>query len=126
MADTTADARRIGDNVKAARLYRDKTIEAVAGLAGRSKGWLSQVENGRTRLDRRSDIRALAEALEVSASDLLGEPAPAIRPRDREYGDVVRLREVLLDSSLDNPPDIPARPLRGLAELADGDIRQQR
>lgn len=126
MPDSTADARRIGDNVRAARLFRGKSLEAVAGLAGRSKGWLSKVENGHARLERRSDIRALAEALEVSASDLLGEPAPAIRPRGREYGDVVRLREVLLDCSLDNPPDVAARPLDALADLAAGDIQEQR
>lgn len=128
MSDDSADARRIGDNVKAARLFRDKSIAVVAGLTGHSKSWLSKVENGKIRLEKRSDIRALAEALEVSASDLLGEPAPAIRPRDREYGDVVRLREVLLDSSLDNPPDVAARPLGALAELTgyEGDIAARR
>lgn len=113
-------SRRIGENVRAARLYRGKSLAVVAELAGRSKAWLSKIENGNARLERRSDIRALAEALEVSASDLLGEPAPAIRPRDRAYGDVIRLREVFLDSSLDNPPDVPARSLDALAQLAAG------
>lgn len=116
--DNTSDARRIGQNVRDARLFRDMSLETLAGLVGRSKGWLSKVENGHTRLDRRSDIRGLAEALEVSASDLLGEPVPAIRPQDRAYGDVVRLREVLLDSSLDNPLDVGVRPLGALIELA--------
>ncbi|GLZ14141.1 transcriptional regulator [Actinomadura sp. NBRC 104425] len=119
-------ARRIGENVRNAREYRGMSLEVLAGLVGRSKGWLSKVENGKARLERRSDIRALAEALEVSASDLLGEPAPMIRPRDRVYGDVVRLREALFDSSLTNPPDIPVRPLSALVELVNGDIREKR
>jgi transcriptional regulator with XRE-family HTH domain len=118
--------RRIGENVRAARIYRGISLEVLAGLVGRSKGWLSKVENGHTRLERRADIAALAEALEVSAVDLLGEPTPMIRPRDRAYGDVVRLREVLLDSSLDNPLDVPTRSMSALAELALGDIQKQR
>jgi transcriptional regulator with XRE-family HTH domain len=126
MQDGNTDARRIGDNVRSARKYRDMSLEVAAGLAGRSKSWLSKVENGRLRLEKRRDIRALAEALEVSASDLLGEPAPAIRPRERRYGDVVRLREVLLDSSLDNPLDVGARPLDALGELVHGDVAEHR
>ncbi|MFA1545395.1 helix-turn-helix domain-containing protein [Actinomadura chokoriensis] len=119
-------ARRIGENVRAARLFRGLPLEALAGLVGRSKGWLSKVENGKTRLERRGDIRALAEALEVSAADLLGEPTPAIRPRDRAHGDIVHLREVFLDSSLDNPLDVPTRPVGALAELVAGDIQVKR
>ncbi|GGK74882.1 transcriptional regulator [Sphaerisporangium melleum] len=118
--------RRIGENVRAARRYRGMSLETLAGLTGRSKGWLSKIENGHARLERRSDIRDLADALEVSASDLLGEPAPVIRPRDRAYGDVVRLREVFLDASLDSPLDIQARPLRALVELINSDIREYR
>jgi transcriptional regulator with XRE-family HTH domain len=120
------DRNTIGENVRAARQYRGKSLEAVAGLAGRSKGWLSQVETGKTRLERRSDISALAMALEVSASDLLGEPAPSIRPENREYGDIVRLREVFLESSLDDPPDVAVRPLAALEQVVAGDLRRQR
>lgn len=119
-------ARRIGENVRAARRFRGLSIEAAAGLVGRSKSWLSKIENGYLRLERRADIAALAEALEVSAADLLGEPAPAIRPHRRVFGDVVALREVLLDSTLDDPADVPARPLDALAALAGGQIARHR
>jgi transcriptional regulator with XRE-family HTH domain len=122
----TDDVRRIGDNVRAARLYRGMSLEVLAGLVGRTKGWLSRVENGHLRLERRSDIRAIAEALQVSPSDLVGEPGPIIRPKERAYGDAVRLRDVLLDTSLDDPPDVPARPLGALTELIEGRIRRQR
>ncbi|RFS86021.1 XRE family transcriptional regulator [Actinomadura spongiicola] len=126
MAGQDDGARRIGENVRAARTFRGMSLTAVAGLVGRSKGWLSKVENGQARLERRSDIRALAEALQVSAADLLGEPTPAIRPRERAYGDVIRLRETLFDTSLDNPPDMPVRPLPALVELVNGPIRERR
>jgi len=55
------------------------TLEQLAGRAGRSKAWLSKIENGRLPLEKRGDIAALAEALEVSADALLGEPAPVQR-----------------------------------------------
>ncbi|MFD0683385.1 helix-turn-helix domain-containing protein [Actinomadura fibrosa] len=120
------ETRRIGENVRAARLYRGMSLEVAAGLVGRTKGWLSRIENGHLRLERRTDISALAEALSVSATDLLGEPTPIVRPENRAYADVVRLREVLLDSSLDDPPDIPARPVNVLADLKQGPILRQR
>ena len=114
MDDRAVDARRIGQNVRNARLAADKSLETVAGLAGRSKAWLSNVERGRTRLERRSDIAALAEALEVSADYLLGEPAPEIRPRQRALN-LAALQKVLLDGSPIDPLDIPARPIDALA-----------
>ena len=48
---------RIGSNVRAARRSRGMSLEALAGLTGRSKGWLSKVENGRARLERRQTER---------------------------------------------------------------------
>lgn len=70
----------IGQNVRAARRSRGMSLEALAGLTGHSKGWLSKIENGHARLERRQDIAAIAEALGVSADGLLGEPAPEIPP----------------------------------------------
>lgn len=115
----------IGENIRAARRFRGMSIETLAGLIGRSKGWLSKVENGHLRLERRSDIHALAEALGVAASDLLGEPMPAIHA-GRHDADVVRLREALLDTSLDDPLDVAARPIEALASLACGPIAGHR
>ena len=47
----------------------------LAGLVGRTIDWLSKVENGRHQLDRLSVIKSLADALDVTVGDLLGEPA---------------------------------------------------
>ena len=64
---------------------RGMSLEALAGLTGRSKGWLSKIENGHSRLERRQDIAAIAEALEVPADSLVGEPAPEIQRHTRAY-----------------------------------------
>ena len=116
---------RIGGNVRAARRSRGMSLETLAGLTGRSKGWLSKVENGHARLERRQDVAAIAEALEVSADSLLGEPAPGIRPGGAAY-DIAPLQRALLDAAPDDPPDIPARPvevLRQEVERADAALR---
>jgi transcriptional regulator with XRE-family HTH domain len=108
----------IGMNVRAARRSRGMSLDTLAGLTGRSKGWLSKVENGHSRLERRQDIAAIADALQVSADSLVGEPAPEIQRRNPAYN-FRPLRSALLDASLDDPRDVPARPLPVLAELAD-------
>jgi transcriptional regulator with XRE-family HTH domain len=115
MAPPDEGARRIGENVRAARRSRGMSLETLAGLSGRSKGWLSKVENGHARLERRQDIAAIAEALAVSADGLLGEPAPEVRPNGQMYN-IAPLQRTLLDASPDDPPDIPARPLDVLRE----------
>jgi transcriptional regulator with XRE-family HTH domain len=106
---------RIGSNVRAARRSRGMSLDTLAGLTGRSKGWLSKIENGHARLERRQDIAAIAEALDVSADSLLGDPAPGIRPGATRY-DIAPLQRALLDSAPDDPPDTPARPLEVLRE----------
>ena len=47
MAPSYEGEPRIGLNVRAARRSRGMSLEALAGLTGRSKGWLSKIENGR-------------------------------------------------------------------------------
>jgi transcriptional regulator with XRE-family HTH domain len=92
------------------------TLEQLAGRVGKSKAWLSMIENGRRQLDRRSDIAALAEALAVSADALIGQPAPEIQAGKRSWN-LRPLRTVLLDASPGDPPDIPARPIPELRAL---------
>src|SRR2546430_8235879 len=116
MAPSDEGEPRIGLNVRAARRSRGMSLETLAGLTGRSKGWLSKIENGRARLERRQDIAAIAEALEVSADSLVGAPAPEIQPHTRSYN-FRPLRAALLDATIDDPRDMPARPLTVLAEL---------
>jgi transcriptional regulator with XRE-family HTH domain len=108
----------VGMNVRRARRYQGLSLEQLAALIGRSKGWLSMIENGRLRLEKRQDIALIAEVLEVSADTLLGQPASEIRPSGHVYN-LKPLRAVLLDAAIDDPPDIPARTVTVLGEITD-------
>lgn len=59
----------------------------LAGLAGVSQPYISQVESGRKTVDRRSTLVAIAAALQVTVADLLGqgtEPGDPARERAAE------------------------------------------
>lgn len=75
---------RIGSNVRAARRSRGMSLEALAGLTGRSKGWLSKVENGRARLERRQTERTeINERLAVLGRATGSVTSPACSTRCR-------------------------------------------
>jgi len=114
--DSSARDGGIGLAVRRARRSRGLTLEELAGLVGRSKAWLSMIENGQRPLDKRGDIAALASALEVSADALIGQPAPEIQPGRRTLN-LLPLRTILLDGSPDDPPDVAARPVAALRAL---------
>lgn len=57
------------------RSWRGKRLIVVAGLAGISESYLSRLERGERRLNNRRLIARLADALDVSPSELLGHPA---------------------------------------------------
>lgn len=63
-----------GERVRRARRRRGMSIEVTAGLIGKSKGWLSMIENGHLELDKLSDIIALARVLRVPVEDVAGVP----------------------------------------------------
>ncbi|MEV2242722.1 helix-turn-helix transcriptional regulator [Micromonospora sp. NPDC049891] len=65
----------IGERVAWYRRRRGLSQEVLAGLIGRTADWLGKVENNRIDLDRLSVIKSLAEALDISLGDLLGEPS---------------------------------------------------
>ncbi|MGH3842424.1 MAG: helix-turn-helix domain-containing protein [Pseudonocardiaceae bacterium] len=71
------DARTIGARLRQIRNSRKKSLRVIAGLAGISKAHLSRIERGERALDRRSEIVALANALQISPSELTALPIPA-------------------------------------------------
>jgi transcriptional regulator with XRE-family HTH domain len=78
------DETTIGARLRTLRRWRGKTQTELAGLAGLSPSFLSMVETGQRPLDRRSHIAALASALQVSETDLVGGPHLS---RDRVQSD---------------------------------------
>jgi transcriptional regulator with XRE-family HTH domain len=100
------------------RKRRGISLTAAAGLAGISPAYLSLLENGKRRFERRSLIDQIAEALGCSALDLTGEP---YQPKDRRaveaMSSIPDIELSLYDCALDDAPDEPVRPVEQLAEL---------
>ncbi|MFE9190084.1 helix-turn-helix domain-containing protein [Micromonospora sp. NPDC007208] len=64
----------VGTRIRYWRMRRGGMTQAVlAGLAGVTQSYVSQVESGRKTIDRRSTLVALAAALQVTVADLLGQ-----------------------------------------------------
>jgi transcriptional regulator with XRE-family HTH domain len=62
-----------GQRIARARRRRGLSQAALAGLAGRSESWLSQVERGQREVDSHSVLIRLAEVLCIAVTDLSGE-----------------------------------------------------
>jgi transcriptional regulator with XRE-family HTH domain len=68
------DPESTGQRIARARRRRGLSQAALAGLAGRSESWLSQVERGRRGVDSHAVLTRLAAALRVPVADLTGTP----------------------------------------------------
>jgi transcriptional regulator with XRE-family HTH domain len=108
--DEGTGTTRVGAAVRSARLYRGLSLDVVAGLVGRSKSWLSKVERGLLPLERRSDLAALADVLQVSVSDLTGRPFLGDkRPERVAEKAVVQVRKALQELPDPGQADEPDR-----------------
>lgn len=87
----------IGERVAWYRYRRGLSQEVLAGLIGRTADWLGKVENNRIELDRLSVIKSLAEVLDVSLGDLLGEPSLLDWTADSGTETVPALRAALMN-----------------------------
>ncbi|WP_255426069.1 helix-turn-helix domain-containing protein [Pseudonocardia sp. C8] len=87
----------IGERIAFYRRRRGLSQLVLAGLVGRTEDWLSKVENGRIDLDRLSVIRRVAEALDITISDLVGEPTLLEWTADSGVQTVPALRAALMD-----------------------------
>jgi transcriptional regulator with XRE-family HTH domain len=105
----------IGRRARVIRRLRGLSLDGVAGLAGMSADQLSMLESGERRFERRGQIEDLANAVGCSVTDLTGQP---YLPVDRATADALTvvpgIREALCDT-LDDPLDLPARPVAELA-----------
>jgi transcriptional regulator with XRE-family HTH domain len=92
------------------------SLKTLAGLSGVSVGWLSEVENGKRTVDRRSHFLALAAALRVAVTDLTGQPVPPVNPEhSRAHAAIPAIRLALMRTSLDAPADVEPRPVEQAA-----------
>lgn len=121
------DETTIGARLRTLRRWRGKTQTELAGLAGLSPSFLSMVETGQRPLDRRSHIAALASALQVSETDLVGGPHLS---RDRVQSDphmaIPPLRVALQTNTLTRPAVDQARPVAELHNEVFGTIEPLR
>lgn len=87
----------IGERVAYYRKRRGQSQEVLAGLVARTADWLGKVENNRIEMDRLSVIRRLAEALDVTIGDLIGEPTLLDWTAESGTSTVPALRAALMD-----------------------------
>ncbi|OLT20745.1 hypothetical protein BJF78_09290 [Pseudonocardia sp. CNS-139] len=114
------DTSAIGARVRKVRKRRGLSLQHAADLAGISKSYLSMLENGERSFSRRGLIEDLAYALGCSPIDLTGMPEVAPDRRSLAAASAIPALTVALhDSTLDDAPDVPTRPLAQLVELAD-------
>lgn len=121
------DEITIGARLRTLRRWRGKSQVELADLAGLSPSFLSMVETGKRPLDRRSHIAALASALKVSETDLVGGPHLTTDPvqSDPHMG-IPALRVALQTNTLTTPMVDRARPLPELAHLIADQIEPMR
>ncbi len=113
------DALSIGARARKIRKRRGLSLDVVAGLAGITAPYLSLLERGLRGFNRRGLIEDLADALGCSVADLTGQPYLA---PDRHTAIVAAaipdVSAALYDTTLDDVPDGPVRPVEDLAWAA--------
>lgn len=109
----------IGARARMIRRRRGLSLATAAGLSGISKSYLSRLESGERQFVKRGLIESLAEALGCAPADLTGGTNIAPDRRALVAGSAIpHLTAALHDTTLDDVPDLPARPVAELVELA--------
>ncbi|MGH3807400.1 MAG: helix-turn-helix domain-containing protein [Pseudonocardiaceae bacterium] len=109
------EASAIGARARMIRRRRGLSQEVVAGLAGISAPYLSQLEHGQRGFNRRGLIEDLAESLGCSVADLTGQPYLA--PDRATVDGRAALPGISLALNDYGPDEVPDRTPRSLDEL---------
>jgi transcriptional regulator with XRE-family HTH domain len=118
------DEVTIGARLRTLRRWRGMTQAELAGLSGLSPSFLSMVETGTRPLDRRSHIAAVARALRVSETDLVGRPHLTPDPLQSDpHMSIPPLRVAILSNTLTSPVTERARALTDLAREVASEVR---
>src|SRR5262245_8580613 len=109
-----AETMTVGERIAFYRRRRGQSQLVLAGLVGRTEYWLRRVADNRIEVDRLSVSRRIAEALDVSIGDLVGEPTLLDWTNDSGVRTVPALRAILMDYQLISPllanPDANGEP----------------
>jgi len=116
MAPSDEGELRIGLNVRAARRSRGMSLEALAGLTGRFQGMAEQDRERPQQAGAPPGHRRAGRGAGGVGGQPRREPAPEIQRHSKAYS-FRALRSALLDATIDDPRDMPARPVAVLAEL---------
>lgn len=124
--DNAEETRTIGWTLWRVRDERRKSLRVVAGLAGMSKDTLNRIERGQLS-PTINQLQALADALEVSMSELTRLPVPA--PANGHTDSTIEAIRRALDAIEVGHPGgmvLPLEVLRGRVERADAQLRAAR
>lgn len=109
----------IGQRARTIRRRRGMSLNTAAGLAGISKSYLSKLETGDRGFERRGLLEDLANALGCAVVELTGQPyLPGDRGSAEALATLPPLSIALYDATLDDVPDVPARPIDELVTWA--------
>ncbi|MGH3854123.1 MAG: helix-turn-helix domain-containing protein [Pseudonocardiaceae bacterium] len=118
----TEETRTIGWALWRVRDNRGKSLRLVAGLAGMSKDTLSRIERGELS-PTLNQIHALADALQISASELTRLPVPA--PSNGHTDSTATAVQVALDGIESGEPRGVVLPVAALRDQV-RDLHRQR
>ncbi|MGH4025164.1 MAG: helix-turn-helix domain-containing protein [Pseudonocardiaceae bacterium] len=107
------EARTIGWRLQRIRDARGKPLRVIAGLAGMSASHLHRIEHGQRPVTL-SEIRALANALEIAPSELTALPVPA--PANGHTDSTIEAIRLALDAIDDGQPGGVVVPVGALAD----------
>ncbi|MBF6328500.1 helix-turn-helix domain-containing protein [Nocardia transvalensis] len=100
----------VGRRLREIRAWRGLTLEAAAGLAGLSFGYLGRLERGEQALTNRRTLEALAHALRVAPSEFTGRPwETPDGPGTEAYAGVIAIENALDVCQLGDDPGTPVR-----------------
>lgn len=113
VSEPSPEDTAVGLTVRRLRRMRGLDQRTLAGLIGRDQSTLSRIESGRSPLVRRTDIEALADALAVHPTDIIGRPYEA---RGSRTGEIDALIPAIRVALVDAVPDVRPQPVAVLAE----------
>ncbi len=100
----------LGRRLREIRAWRGLSLEAAAGLAGISYGYLGKLERGEKSLENRRTLEALAAALRVAPSEFTGRPwENAEGPSPEAYGGIAAAEQALDVCELGDDPGVAVR-----------------